>query len=82
MGSVAIKTNELGKSYALGLHQQGNLRETLAAAARQPLEVLRRRRAERDPDILWALKDVSMTIADGDEYRASGDDLRRLGLAA
>ena len=23
-----------------------------------------------------------MTIADGDEYRASGDDLRRLGLAA
>jgi homopolymeric O-antigen transport system ATP-binding protein len=66
MSSVAIKTNELGKSYALGLHQQGNLRETLAAAARQPLEVLRRRRAERNPDILWALKDVSLTIEDGE----------------
>ncbi len=66
MSSVAIKTHELGKSYELGLHQQGNLRETLSAAARQPLEVLRRRRAARNPDILWALKDVSVTINDGE----------------
>jgi lipopolysaccharide transport system ATP-binding protein len=66
MSSVAIKTHELGKSYALGLHQQGNLRETIAAAARKPLQTLRRRRAEREPDILWALRDVSATIEDGE----------------
>jgi lipopolysaccharide transport system ATP-binding protein len=67
MGSVAIKTHELGKSYTLGLHQQGNLRETLGNAVRQPLKVMRRRRQlARNPDILWALKDVSMTIDDGE----------------
>src|SRR5262245_54446484 len=66
MSSVAIKTQELGKSYALGLHQQGNLRETISAAARKPLQTLRRRKAEREPDILWALREVSVTIEDGE----------------
>ena len=50
MGNVAIKTQELGKSYELGLHQQGNLRETLSAAARQPLDwCARRQAAQRTP---------------------------------
>jgi lipopolysaccharide transport system ATP-binding protein len=66
MGDVAIKTEGLGKNYELGLHQQGNLRETISSAVRQPLGMVRRRRAKRDPDILWALKDVSLTINDGD----------------
>ena len=35
---VAIETNRLGKEYVLGLHQTGNLRETVSAAARRPLE--------------------------------------------
>ena len=32
MSHTAIKTHELGKSSILGLHQTGNLRETITAA--------------------------------------------------
>lgn len=67
MSNLAIKTHELGKSYALGLHLSGNLRETLAGAVRQPLQTLGRRRAARkEADILWALRDVSIEIEDGE----------------
>ncbi len=67
MGDLAIKTHELGKSYTLGLHLDGNLRETLAGAVRQPLQTLSRRRAaRREADILWALRDISIEIADGE----------------
>jgi lipopolysaccharide transport system ATP-binding protein len=66
MSSVAIKTNGLGKEYVLGLHRTGNLRETVSAAARRPLETLGRRRAKKQADTLWALRDFSMTVQVGE----------------
>ncbi len=67
MGNLAIETHDLGKSYALGLHLSGNLRETLAGAVRRPLQTLgRRREARRKGDILWALREVSIEIEDGE----------------
>jgi homopolymeric O-antigen transport system ATP-binding protein len=67
MTDIAIQTHELGKSYQLGLHQTGNLRETLSAAARRPLQTLGRGRVGRkETDTLWALRDVSITIGDGE----------------
>jgi lipopolysaccharide transport system ATP-binding protein len=66
MGNIAIKTNGLGKKYVLGLHSDGNLREALAAAARRPLDVVRRRRTRRSHETLWALRDLSLTIRDGE----------------
>src|SRR5688500_3104594 len=66
MSSIAIKTNGLGKEYVLGLHQTGNLRETVSAAARRPLEALGRRRAKKEADTLWALRDFSITVRVGE----------------
>jgi lipopolysaccharide transport system ATP-binding protein len=67
MTDIAIQTHELGKSYQLGLHQTGNLRETMSAAVRRPLQTLgKRRAAKKDTDTLWALRDISITIEDGE----------------
>jgi len=67
MSEIAIKTEGLGKSYQLGLHQAGNLRETISAAARRPLQTLNRRRAAKaQTDTLWALRDVSIEVPDGE----------------
>jgi lipopolysaccharide transport system ATP-binding protein len=67
MGHLAIETSGLGKRYMLGLNTQGNLRETVAAAARRPLEAIGRRRGENGKrDTLWALRDVSLEIRDGE----------------
>jgi len=64
--SVAIKTEGLGKRYTLGLNNTGNLRESLSSAVRKPLQALSGRREGREPATLWALRDVSLEIADGD----------------
>jgi len=61
--SLAIKTERLGKRYTLGLHSAGNLRETLSRAVRRPL---RGRGGKREPRSLWALREISLDIADGD----------------
>jgi len=63
---IAIEAQELGKSYKLGLGQTGNLRETVTAGFRHPLQTVRRRRGTRDADVLWALRDVSLTVREGD----------------
>ena len=63
---ITIEAEGLGKSYKLGLNQAGNLRETMSAVARRPLEVVRRRRDAREADVLWALRDVSLTVREGD----------------
>ena len=62
---VAIETRELGKRYALGLAQRGygTLREALVEAARRPL---RRNREGNSVDYLWALKDLSLTVRNGE----------------
>jgi len=65
--SMAIETQGLGKRYTLGLHSSGNLREAVAGAARRPLQTIGRRRRRADShDHLWALRDVSIEIADGE----------------
>ena len=67
MAGVAIETDGLGKSYVLGLHQMGNLRETVTEAARHPLRTFaRRRRLAKEADVLWALRDISISVEHGD----------------
>jgi lipopolysaccharide transport system ATP-binding protein len=66
MSQTAIQTHELGKRYALGLAKRGygTLREAIVEAARKPL----RRAGGKKPeaDILWALRDLSLTIRTGE----------------
>jgi lipopolysaccharide transport system ATP-binding protein len=67
MSHVAIQTNELGKSYVLGLHQARNLRELVTDTARHPVRTLsQQRKKPTEKDVLWALKDISFTINDGE----------------
>jgi lipopolysaccharide transport system ATP-binding protein len=59
-----IETHELGKRYTLGLAKRGygTLREAIVEATRRP-----RRRPDADgADVLWALRDVSLTIRSGE----------------
>jgi homopolymeric O-antigen transport system ATP-binding protein len=65
MTAMAIETKGLGKSYQLGLHQTGNLRESLANAAKNPLGLMRRGK-KQEADLFWALRDLTIEIADGD----------------
>jgi lipopolysaccharide transport system ATP-binding protein len=65
--SLAIKTEQLGKRYALGLHRTANLRESLSAAVRRPAQALgKKRKADGEANVLWALRDLSLEISDGD----------------
>jgi lipopolysaccharide transport system ATP-binding protein len=64
MTHLAIETNDLGKSYQLGLHQTGNLRESLTNMAKNPFGLVRKRKAETE--LFWALKGLSLDIPDGD----------------
>jgi lipopolysaccharide transport system ATP-binding protein len=65
---VAIETHELGKRYALGLARRGygTLREALVEAARRPLRQGRNGGRDNTVDMLWALKDLSLTIRSGE----------------
>ncbi len=65
-GGVAIEARGLGKSYKLGLVQTGNLRETVSGALRHPLRTARRGRESRKADTLWAVRDVSLTVREGE----------------
>lgn len=66
MAETAITARGLGKSYLLGLHQVGNLRETVSAAAKHPLRTLRRRRDRAAGDVLWAVRDFDLDVAEGE----------------
>lgn len=66
MGDLAIKAEGLSKRYTLGLHATGNLRETLSAAARRPFQTITGRAERREHDTLWALRDFSADIHDGE----------------
>ncbi|HWO84686.1 MAG TPA: ATP-binding cassette domain-containing protein, partial [Solirubrobacterales bacterium] len=65
MSNVAIEAHELGKSYTLGLNRRGygTLREAVVEAAQRPFK---RGAGKRKGDTLWALKDLSMTIRNGE----------------
>jgi homopolymeric O-antigen transport system ATP-binding protein len=66
MAATAIETHELGKRYRLGLSRRGygTLREALVEAAQRPFK--RRRGGTDGADVLWALKDLSVTIESGE----------------
>jgi lipopolysaccharide transport system ATP-binding protein len=68
VSDTAIQTSGLGKSYRLGTARRGydTLRESFGRVASQAF-----RRAHQPPDpnerlILWALRDLSLTITDGE----------------
>jgi lipopolysaccharide transport system ATP-binding protein len=66
MADVAIETHELGKSYTLGVKGPGygTLREAIVEKAQRPFR--RDREAAPSRDVLWALKDLSLTIRSGE----------------
>jgi lipopolysaccharide transport system ATP-binding protein len=59
-----IKVEQLGKLYHLGARSniRQTLREALVGTFRQPFL----RRAQSTDDLLWALKDVSFEVAQGE----------------
>ncbi|HEX7950079.1 MAG TPA: ABC transporter ATP-binding protein [Candidatus Limnocylindrales bacterium] len=68
MGDVAISVEGLGKRYQIG-HQRdpyGRLTESLWGAIRRPLDLVRQRRATETSEWIWALRDVSFEVRQGD----------------
>ncbi len=73
MSAVAICCEGIGKRYRIGPRQRYRaLRDTLADALRAPVHQLRRAlrsqsaREIRQPEFLWALKDISLEIQHGE----------------
>ncbi len=67
MGTVAIKAEGLGKNYKLGLNAAyGSLREAVSEAGRRTVGRLVGRGEKPEVDVLWALKDVSFEIEQGE----------------
>ncbi len=74
MSDIAIRVENLSKAYRIGLREQKH--DTLGAAlvswAKSPLENFRKLRKLShfdnfdDPDVLWALKDVSFEVKQGE----------------
>jgi lipopolysaccharide transport system ATP-binding protein len=66
MSEIAIDTHELGKRYSLGLAQRGygTLRESLVETARRPFR--RGEEKEERGDVLWALRNLSLTNRSGE----------------
>jgi lipopolysaccharide transport system ATP-binding protein len=67
MSAVAIKAEGLGKNYKLGLNAAyGSLREAVSEAGRRTVGRLVGRGEKPQIDVLWALKDVSFEIQQGE----------------
>ena len=67
MAEIAIKAEGLGKNYQLGLNAAyGSLREAVSEAGRRTVGRLVGRGEKPEIDVLWALKDVSFEIAQGE----------------
>ncbi|HWE82313.1 MAG TPA: hypothetical protein VG265_11730, partial [Gaiellaceae bacterium] len=64
LNGLSIQANGVGKSFRLGMAQRGysTLRESLVNTALRPV----RRPPKTAGDTLWALRDVSMTIHEGE----------------
>ena len=67
MPDVAITTHGLGKRYKLGLHRRGygTLRDAVARSARSALRLRAARRAAAGEQ-LWALRDLDLTVRQGE----------------
>jgi lipopolysaccharide transport system ATP-binding protein len=74
MTQIALRTVGLGKRYRIGVAEERatSLREALVLAAAAPMRNLRRLRsltsfgADDAPDVLWALRDVSLEVKHGE----------------
>jgi lipopolysaccharide transport system ATP-binding protein len=69
MSEVAVRVERLGKRYRLGSHQRstyGSLRESLMAGLRAPLNRAKTRHRDEKPRDVWALRDVSFEVAEGE----------------
>jgi ABC-type multidrug transport system fused ATPase/permease subunit len=70
MSDIAIRVEGLGKQYLLGEGQESYtlLSDRLMNAMKSPLKLLSRLngQARKEQDILWALKDISFTVRQGD----------------
>ncbi|HEY2334105.1 MAG TPA: ABC transporter ATP-binding protein [Solirubrobacterales bacterium] len=67
MSYVAIETEGLGKSYKLGLSASyGSLRESISKGVNRTAGRLMGRGERREPDVLWALRDVSFSVENGE----------------
>lgn len=67
MAEIAIKAEGLGKNYMLGLNAAyGSLREAVSEAGRRTVGRLVGRGEKPEVDVLWALKDVSFEIEQGE----------------
>jgi lipopolysaccharide transport system ATP-binding protein len=68
MTDLAIQVQAVGKRYRLGGGQQayGTLRDALASAAQASLRAVRARQISADAQDLWALRDVSFEVRQGD----------------
>src|SRR6266576_1657633 len=73
--AIAVRAEELSKLYRIGeLHTQLDLRDTLGEALAAPFRRLSRRQSDvpiapktrRSNDYIWALKDVSFEVAEGE----------------
>jgi lipopolysaccharide transport system ATP-binding protein len=67
MAAAAITTNNLGKRYQLGLHQRGygTLRESITRGVTRTLRPATRT-PRRDSAELWALRNLSLTVSQGE----------------
>jgi lipopolysaccharide transport system ATP-binding protein len=67
MSDVAISVDGLGKRYQIGRQQDpyGRLTESLWRALRAPLDIIRRG-ARESSEWIWALRDVSFEVHEGD----------------
>jgi lipopolysaccharide transport system ATP-binding protein len=67
MATVAIKAEGLGKNYTLGLNAAyGSLREAVSEAGRRTVGRLVGRGEKPAVDVLWALREVSFEIEQGE----------------
>lgn len=71
MSDVALRVDRLGKQYKIGLRQQRNTYKTLReavtnAVVHRPIHYIRGEKADRRNEIIWALRDVSFEIKQGE----------------
>ncbi|TML96408.1 MAG: ABC transporter ATP-binding protein, partial [Actinobacteria bacterium] len=65
MSVVAVRAEGISKCFRLGAAVQGRLTETLWNALERPIRSLRNNGAPRY-EVVWALKDVSFEISEGE----------------
>jgi len=68
MSDIAIRVDGLGKRYQIGVAQERHdtLRDAVMAGLKKPLGWLHRNGPQPDESVIWALKDVSFEVKQGE----------------